>query len=320
MPYWELVSRLIIIKHPVVLGGNGQVMFFYLLLLVFIYVFYRVSQCFYRIFGQYFVPWNVTGQDSVKFQRLHAYVCKTELLDEISVNELYRFVTSMLHTEVTIKQFHKHLLSYKYAITCREVHGGSLRGVFFVCVKPRELDGQRYIFIRVGLTFFENGYQGGPLLYYVVAYHVLMQRLRYPRTPVYIAAKAFSYKSYLALVNSVKEVYPRLDAKTPPFIKKIIDNYALAVKHDDEHYDRESCVLKRELAYLKQPVAPISSADLSNPHIQFFNNQNPGWCKGHQLIMVARVTWSDLLCVLFKIIGRSRNQNVSQTDGVHSVN
>ena len=286
---------------------------FHLLLLAFIYAFYRVSRGFFRIFGGHFVLWNIIGHArrniSVKSsRRLHAYVCKTDLLDEISINELYRFVTSMLHTEVSIMQFHKHVLSYKYAIMCREIQDGSMRGLFFVCVRPSQLDGQKYIFIRIGLTFFEKNYQRGPLLYYVIAYHILMQRLRYPRTPVYIAAKAFSYKSYLALVNAVKEVYPRFDAKIPPFIKKIIDSYGLAVKYNDEHYDHESCVLKRELSHLKQTVAPLSSADLSNPHIQFFNDQNPGWRKGHQLIVVARVTWSDILRTLFKAMRRDRNQ------------
>ena len=291
--------------------------FFYLLLAAFLCVFYRVWQGFYRIFREYFVLWNVAigaRQDrrnvSAKV-RLHAYVCKTDLLDEVSVNELYRFLMSMIDTEVTINQFHELLLTYKFAITCRERKDGSLRGVFFLDVSPREHDGQRYTLIRIGLSFFENFYRGGPLLYYVVAYHVFMQLLRQPRTPIYITGKAFSYKSYLALTNSVKEVYPRFDAKTPPFIKKIIDSYALSVKHADEEYDSETCVLKRELSHMKKTVAPISPADLSNPNIQFFNRQNPGWCKGHQMIMVAKVTWIDLLYALFKAMGRNRSGRVS---------
>lgn len=190
------------------------------------------------------------------------------------------------------------------------VRDGSLRGVFLVDISLKELNGQRYTFIRLGLSFFENLYQGGPLLYHVVACHVFLERLRHPRTPVYIAAKAFSYKSYLALINSVKEVYPRFDAKTPDDIKKVIDDYALTIKHEDEQYNSENCVLKRELSHLKQLVAPISPANLSNPHIQFFNNRNPGWYKGHQLITVARVTWCDLLYVLFKAMRRSQNRCV----------
>ena len=282
----------------------------YLLLVAFLYVFYRVWQGFCRIFGEYFVLWNVVAgarQDNARV-RLHAYVCKTNLLDEVSVNELYRFLTGMLVTEVTINQFHKLLLSYDYAITCRKCKDGSLRGVFFLDISPREQDGQSYTLIRLGLSFFEKSYSGGPLMYYVVAYHILIQFLRHPWTPLYLTGKAFSYKGYLAMINSVKQLYPRFNVKTPPFIKKIIDSYALSVKHANEEYDSETCVLKRELSCIKESVAPISHADLSNPHIQFFSHQNPGWYKGHQLIMVARVTWSDLLCILLKAIGRNRSE------------
>ena len=289
---------------------------FYLLMAAFLYVFYRVWQGVYRIFREYFVLWNVAigaRQDRRNISakvRLHAYVCKTDLLDEVSVNELYRFLMTMLDSEVTINQFHNLLLSYKFAITCRERKDGSLRGVFFLDVGPREHEGQRYTLIRIGLSFFENFYRGGPLLYYVVAYHVFMQLLWHPRTPLYVTGKAFSYKSYLAMVNSFKEGYPRCDTETPPFVKKIIDSYALSVKRADEEYDSETCVLKRELSHMKESIAPISPVDLNNPHIQFFNCQNPGWRKGHQLIMVAKVTWRDLLHGLFKGIGRNKSGHV----------
>ena len=117
--------------------------FFYLVLLAFMYVFYRVWYGFARLFEEYFVLWNMVGQGrrNINAKRLHAYVYKTELVDEVSVNELYRFVTSMLHTEATIKQFYTLLVSYKYAVTCREIRDGSLRGAFLVDINLRELDG-----------------------------------------------------------------------------------------------------------------------------------------------------------------------------------
>ena len=286
---------------------------FYLLLAVALYVIYRTWQGVYRLFREYFVLWNVAvgaRQDrrnvSAKV-RLHAYVCQTDLLDEVSMNELYRFLMTMLDTTATIDQFHTVILSYKYAITCRERKDGSLRGVSFLDIRPQEVDGQRYTLIRLGLSFFENFYRGGPLLYYIVSYHIFKQLMRHPLTPIYVIGKAFSYKSYMGFAHSVKEFFPRYNAPTPPFIKNIIDSYAESVKTADEEYDRESCVLKRELSSIKASVAPISPADLKDPHIRFFTEQNPGWHRGHQLIMVAKVTWFDLLRVIFKAIGRNRN-------------
>ena len=299
---------------------------FYLLLAAFLYVFYRVWQGVYRVFREYFILWNVavgarSDRRNVSAKvRLHAYVCKTSLLDEVSVNELYRFLLTMLDSDININQFHATLLSYKYAITCRERKDGSLRGVFLLDIKPQqECNGQEFTLIRVGLSFFENFYRGGPLLYYVIAYHVFIQLLWHPLTPVYVTGKAFSYKSYLALAHSAKEVYPRYNAETPPFIKNIIDSYAESVKHADEEYDKETCVLKRETSSMKGNVAPIIPTDLKDPHIQFFTKQNPGWRKGHQLIMVAKVSWLDLLNGVWKAIGRNRSGRSSSGRGQEQV-
>lgn len=100
----------------------GVTVLLYLLSLAFMYFCYRVWDGFAQLFEEYFALWNVVGQGrNVNSKRLHAYTCKTELLDEVSVNELYHFVTSMLNTEATIEQFHTLLLSYKYAIMCREL-------------------------------------------------------------------------------------------------------------------------------------------------------------------------------------------------------
>ena len=284
----------------------------YLLVLAFLYVFYRVWQGVYSVFGEYYVPWNVAvgargGRRNISTKvPLHAYVCKTVLLDEVSVNELFRFILDVLDTDVTIKHFHSVLLSYKYVIACRERKDGSLRGMFLLDTCSQETDGQSYTLIRIGLSFFENFYRGGPLIYCIVSYYILIQLLSHPLTPVYIAGKVFSHIGYVALTKNVKEVYPRFDAETPPFIKKLIDDYAESVRHTDEEYDKETCVLKRELSTVKESVAPISPLDLKNPHIQFFDSQNPGWRKGHMLIIMAKVSWSDLLRIFCRAVCRIR--------------
>ena len=285
----------------------------YLVLAFFIYVLYQIWKGFYFLFREYFVLWNVAvgaREDRRNMStkvRLHAYVCKTKLLDEVSVNELYTFLKGMLHTDVTINEFHKVLLDYKMALMCRERTDGSLRGVMLLSVDKKEKDGKPYTLIRLGLSFFQNYYRGGPLLYYILAYHVLKELFWHPQTPLYLTGKAFSYKSYVAFAHSVEQLYPRYDAETPPFEKSIIDEFAASVKSPSEVYDEETCVLKRERTAMKETIAPIVSEDLTDPHIRFFNTQNPDWQKGHQLIMLAKVTWMDLIQNIWKGICRARS-------------
>ena len=263
------------------------------------------------LFREYFVLWNVAvGARSDRRQmstkiRLHAYVCKTDLLDEVSVNELYSFAKGMVDSDFTIHDFHKVLLSYKYAVLCRERKDGSLRGMMLMGIDRKVKDGQNYTLVRLGLSLFLNFYQGGPLLYYVTAYHVLKELVQHPLTPVYIAGKAFSYKSYMVVVNNFQAYYPHYKCPTPAFEKSIIDEFGKGIATSSEIYDMERGVLCRERSVIKEHVASISKEERENPHIKFFERQNPGWTKGHQLCFIAKATWLDLVRGLLKAARRA---------------
>ena len=263
------------------------------------------------LFREYFVLWNVAvGARSDRRQmstkiRLHAYVCRTDLLDEVSLNELYSFAQGMVDSDFTIHDFHKVLLSYRYAILCRERKDGSLRGMMLLGIDHKVKDGQNYTLVRLGLSLFLNFYRGGPLLYYVTAYHVLKELVWHPLTPLYIAGKAFSYKSYMVVVNSFKAYYPHYKLPTPAFEKSIIDDFGKGIATSSEIYDRETGVLCRERSAIKEHIASITKEERENPHIKFFEEQNPGWTKGHQLCFLAKVTWLDLIRGFLKAAKRS---------------
>ena len=254
--------------------------------------------------------WNISKGATSKRRsisakiRLHVYVCETHLLDEVSVNELYTFLIKMMDSDVTIRQFHTVLLSYSYALIFRERKDGSLRGVTLLNVSRRK-HGKNYTLLQIGLSFFQNYYRGGPMLYYVVAYHILKELILHPFTPLYIIGKAFSYKSYVVLCHTLPLAYPRYDAETPEFEKGIINEFGTSVKLLNEVYDEEMFVLKRERTSMKEGVAVLTPESLNDPHIKFFVERNPGWRKGHQLITMGLVRWSDFLRLLWRALGRT---------------
>ena len=105
-----------------------------------------------------------------------------------------------------------------------------------------------------------------------------LELILHPRTPMYIVGKSFSYKSYM-VATKFQEFYPRYNKETPEFYKDLLEEFAESVRLPDEVYNPETFVLEREISYLKDYVAVISEQDLKNPHIRFFNEQNPGWTK-----------------------------------------
>lgn len=259
----------------------------------------------YRFFREYYVLWNIAigargdRRNINTPARLHAYFCDTKLLDEVSVNQIYSFLKEMIDSDVSVEQFHKVLLSYNYVVLCRERIDGSLRGAELLGVDRKEQEGRKFTLIRCGLAFLQRDYQGGSLLYFAMVYLVLKEMLLHPRTPLYLILKAFSYKSYLVMNSVVKDFYPRYDKKTPEFEQQLIDNFAKEVSMKGDVYDPERCVIERTLSNIKDFVAPMTERQLENPHIKFFQETNPGWPQGHQLITLGKVTWKDLLTFIF---------------------
>ena len=269
---------------------------------------------------EHYVMWNVAfgaradRRNVPERLRLHPYVCQTVLLDNLSIKELYTFGKEMFDTEVTVEQFHQVVLRYKYVLLCREKIDGSMRGMaFFGKSRSQEVNGSKCTLIKVGLTFFNVKYQGGPIFYYVILYHIFKEMIKHPTVPVFVMGKAFSYKSYLMLVNSVTSTYPRYDAPTPDYIKAILHHFANTERLPGEEYDPASFVLKREKSHIKRFVAPITEKDLKNPHIKFFVENNPGWSKGHVMLCAAQFTKLDLLKVLLKGLKRSLGINRSSS-------
>ena len=275
----------------------------------------------YLFFREYYVLWNIAvggradRRDISAKIRLHVYVCKTNLMDEISVNELYSFLIKMMDSNVSIEEFHSVLLSYTYAIVCRERKDGSLRGVILLGLDRKEHKGIKYTLIKLGLSFFQNYYRGGPLMYYVIAYHVMKELVSHPFTPLYIVGKSFSYKSYVAMCKANSYAYPRYDRDTPEFEKELINEYGESVKAPNEVYNPDTFILERERTAMKEGVAVLSDSALRDPHIKFFNERNPGWTKGHQLIVLGRMRWLDVFRTIWKVV---RKVKVARKEGVAS--
>lgn len=285
---------------------------FIVLLVVSLFVLWRVVGVLRFCFREYYVLWAiVTGarQEKRKMDtkmRVYAFLCQTELLDEASVMEQYKFLTTMMDTEVTVQEFHKLLLSYTYVVLYRERNDGSLRGLMTVGIdRKRQDNGKPYTVLRLGLGFFQINYRGGPYIYLVAVYLFIKELVTHPFTPLYVVGKVFSFKSYCLFSHSLRHCYPRYNLETPEFMKEIINEYGLKVKLPNEIYNTDTFVLARENTILKKNLKDVSKEATEDPDIKFFLERNPGWERGHQLITVALVQWPDVLRIIWKILARA---------------
>ena len=267
----------------------------------------------YKLSRDYYTLWNIAFGSSPQQRRisarfrLHCYVAFTRLFDAASVCELYAFLKDKIDTSISVQDFHPIVLSYKYAVLFREKMDGSLRGVMLFDKLRKDHAGMKYTIFRLGLAFFDQNYQGGPLLYYFLLYHTVKEAVLRPCRPLFVMGKLFSYKSYLGLVNSIESVYPQIGKETPEFERTLINEFARTVQRPSEKYNADTFVLERELSCVKDFVCPISKEDLKNHHIRFFVERNPDWYKGHCMLFVAKVKWSDILRNFWKALTRARS-------------
>jgi len=245
--------------------------------------------------------------------RLHLYVCQTDYLDESSVAEIFRFLTSLLETSVDIRAFHKILLTYSHTILYRDRRDGSLRGIVGVGMERNRESGNEYSVLRLGLTYIEKEYRDGPYLYYIMTYLRVMEFLRHPFTPFYAISKVFGYRGYGKLSHNVRCIYPSYREETPDHIKKIMLDYAMKVKFPNEVYDPKSSILKRKIVTMKSHVSEPRAVDSKDPHVKFFVKTNPGWNLGHQMVTLAVVDFRDILGLVYNSVSRTMKAMLSQT-------
>ena len=287
--------------------------------ILFVLFFFYYGRKLFRVLGnvlyqlrEHFVLWNVAfgaigARRNISHRlRLHAYVCKTSILDNASMQELFVFGKQLVETDISLETFRRVVTSYKFVIVCREKIDGSMRGMCLLDkATEKTKDGQKYTLIKMGLALFEKQYQGGPLLYYVMFYNILKELVLHPRTPLYILVKCFSYKSYIAFHQALTKVYPSHSSKVPEFERKLMNEFAASICRPGEVYHPDTFIIEREISKVKGFVAPITADELKNPHIKFFIEQNPNWSKGHCMICLATVTKWDLLAIFCKAVRRA---------------
>jgi len=99
------------------------------------------------------------------------------------------------------------------------------------------------------------------------------------------------YKTYLLLTNSFDSYYPRLSKKTPQSIQILMNSIGKSLY--SKAYDETTGLVKvKGRDKLASFVAPID-ADLCirEPKINFFQEKNPSWLDGEELLCVGNISF-----------------------------
>jgi hypothetical protein len=195
--------------------------------------------------------------------------------------EMYALFASQF-SGVSVTEFLRDLDEKNWVLLLRgddgRLAGFSSMHVYHVTVAGREMT-----IVYSGDTVVDvSTWSDSALSYYWMGAVDFLQR-HYATDSLYWFLLVSGYRTYRFLPVYSEFFYPRYDQPTPPDVQEIMDT--LARDRFGERYDAKSGVVRlRSPATLKGGLSGIPEHRLSDPHIAFFAERNPGHERGDELV------------------------------------
>jgi hypothetical protein len=110
-----------------------------------------------------------------------------------------------------------------------------------------------------------------------------------------------SYRSFRYLPVYAKTYYPHPEFEMPDFERRLIDQ--LALKRYGDQYDPQLRVIRlKNLSKLRAGVGDIGEKELRDERIAFFQQRNPNWMHGVQLVCLTEISLRNANPVGMRII------------------
>jgi hypothetical protein len=219
----------------------------------------------------------------------------TKALTVELLSELWDFTTRFVETDR--QTWEGKLAAHAEVIVYRGRNSGEVVGMAAVDLLEVTHEGRRAHIIFTSSVLLDERYRGKNLLQRAGLTCFLRTRLRHPLAPIYWFFDTFSYKSYLLLAYNFTEFWPRPDQSIPHWERGLMET--LARQGYGDNWDSTQGVVRDQGGKkLREGVAPISKADLTEPHIRFFQERNPRHEQGEVLVCLAPLTWRNWRSIL----------------------
>ena len=179
--------------------------------------------------------------------------------------------------------------------------------VGFSTIKEFSIEGVKGRFLFSGDTIVEQDYWGKNSLGSEFAKFLFSEKMKKPSVPLYWNLISKGYKTYLLLANNFVDYYPNPYSETPEKFKRLIDacgNYLY-----NGHYKSDKGLIQfHDIAgkdKLKEGICEINQELLAkNKKIRFFQEVNPNWRNGDELVCIGEFTFDLAFKKLFKELNK----------------
>ena len=156
----------------------------------------------------------------------------------------------------------------------------------------RQVDGRNAIVLRAEAGLVPE-FRGRGATYGFGILRALIEKLRHPFTPVYYLGTLVHTSSYHLFCKYFPRVYPHPDIETPADIQEIsrqlIESFPDPAVLPDDPFVRDVGWVT-----IETPQEKHLNVQVDPPDVQFFKFRNPGFSRGHGLVVLVPITLHNL--------------------------
>lgn len=194
---------------------------------------------------------------------------------------------------VRLDVFNADLASKNWVILLNDGETGALKGFSTLLMYQTEFNGELFSVVYSGDTIMDPSAWNSFALSRAWINAVNTLRAIYPFGKLYWLLISSGYRTYRFLPVFWKEFYPRYDQSTPESTAALMQ--FLATQQFGSAYDSASGIVRFSHPHqLKGGLHGIPAERLQDPHIHYFNQQNPGHINGDELVCLTEICADNL--------------------------
>ena len=156
----------------------------------------------------------------------------------------------------------------------------------------RQVSGRRVIVLRAEAGLLSE-YRGHGATYRFRMIRSIAEKLRHPFTPIYYVGTLVHASSYDLACQNFPEVYPHPDRETPQIIQEVarelINSFPAPPVSEADPFVRDVGWMT-----IEAPHANTVGQSRDNQYVRFVKARNPGYAKGHGLVVIIPITVSSI--------------------------
>ena len=198
---------------------------------------------------------------------------------------------------VKLDVFNADLNSKNWVILLKNKKTEKLQGFSTLLIYDSNFNGENFSVVYSGDTIVEPNAWSSSSLSRTWIKSVNQLRLEYTQNNIknklYWLLISSGYRTYRFLPTFWQEFYPRYDVKTPSNISELM--MFLASQRFGNYYDPMAGVVRFPHPHqLENRLKGIPKERLEDPHINFFQQQNPGHMEGDELVCLTEISEQNL--------------------------